>query len=123
MLKIYLENISQERWQEYIERIPMLKAGVEVLHKLEKFGEAYIVGGAVRDIVSGTKEPHDIDIATNVPMEVIAKIFGNDKINDIGASKDFGIITLQYKGFNYEIAQFRSESYVEPDYVQRIIEE
>ena len=124
MLKNYLEDIVQfEKWNTYINRIPLLSIGVEILKILEQYGDAYIVGGAVRDIITGEKEPDDIDIATNVPIPLIIKIFGEDKIHDIGQSKDFGIITLRYKNFNYEIAQFRSESYEEPDYVQRIIEE
>lgn len=120
-LKYFLEAVSKfDQWQDYIDRIPMLEVGVEILEILEEHGEAYIVGGAVRDIVSGNKEPDDIDIATNVPMDKIESLFGKSVIHNIGASKDFGIITLQYKGFNYEIAQFRADSYT-PSYVQRIL--
>lgn len=104
----YLEAISKfDQWQDYIDRIPMLATGVEILKILEKYGDAYIVGGAVRDIVSGNKEPDDIDIATNVSMDKIEELF---KSHSIGKNKDFGIVVINYKGFEYEIAQFRKDS-------------
>lgn len=50
MLKNYLEDIIQfEKWNTYINRIPLLSIGVEILKILEQYGDAYIVGGAVRD--------------------------------------------------------------------------
>jgi len=105
--KKYLEAITKfDQWQEYIDRIPMLEVGVEILKILEEYGDAYIVGGAVRDIVSGNKEPDDIDIATNVPMDKIEELF---RSHDIGKNKDFGIVVINYKEFEFEIAQFRSD--------------
>ena len=84
----------------------MLKASIDILQKIKKDGgEAWIVGGAVRDIIIG-KSPKDIDIATSHPMDKLAKIF---KVYNIGASKDFGIVTVNHKGFQYEIAQLRSD--------------
>lgn len=107
MLKIYLENIQSEKWREYVNRIPMLKVGVEVLEKLSRYGDAYIVGGSVRDIIRGAEDNiKDIDIATNVPMEVTEKLF---KTHDIGKNKDFGIVVIEYKGFDFEVANFRSD--------------
>jgi tRNA nucleotidyltransferase/poly(A) polymerase len=84
-----------------------LVTAIEVLQKLEKHGDALIVGGAVRDILM-EKIPHDIDIATNVPMEIIDRIFPSQ--HDIGKNKDFGISVIEYKGFSFEVAQFRSDS-------------
>lgn len=106
-MKAYLETITKfNEWQDYVNRIPMLKIGIEILNTLSKFGDAYIVGGAVRDIVTGNKIPDDIDIATNVPMEKIEELY---KSHDIGKNKDFGIVVINHKGFEYEIAQFRSD--------------
>jgi tRNA nucleotidyltransferase/poly(A) polymerase len=107
-------------WNSYVNKIPMLKKGIEVLEILEKHGKAYIVGGAVRDIISGEKKPDDIDITTNVPMEKIEQLF---KTHDIGKNKDFGIVVINYKGEVFEIAQFRKDVYVTsvPKKVRRII--
>ena len=100
------EKIDQSRWNEYMSTEPSLKAAIEVLKKLESLGgEAYIVGGAVRDIVLGDK-PHDIDIATNVPVDKISKVF---KTHDIGQSRDFGIVTINHEGENFEVANFRTD--------------
>lgn len=84
----------------------MIRKGLEILKILSDYGESYIVGGAVRDKLLGI-EPKDIDISTNVPMEKIESLF---ETHDIGKNKDFGVIVIKYKGFNFEIAQFREES-------------
>ena len=67
---------------------------------------ALIVGGAVRDIIMGN-EPHDIDIATNADINDIAKRY--DAV-DIGASKEFGIVSVGFQGERFEVAAFRTES-------------
>jgi tRNA nucleotidyltransferase/poly(A) polymerase len=101
------EEISKKRWQEYLTTNSMLEGGVDVLRLITKHGyKAYLVGGAVRDIVLG-KNPHDIDIATNMPISELQKTF--PKNYDIGKSKDFGIFVVKHKGHTYEIAQFRQD--------------
>lgn len=108
--KVILEGDVVSGWQNYIDTIPMLKAGVELLHKIEEIGgensQAYIVGGTIRDIITGDKEPDDIDIATSVPIDEIEKHF---KTHDIGKNKDFGIIVITYKGYDFEIANYRKD--------------
>lgn len=84
---------------------PMIKASLEILEVLSEQGEAYIVGGAVRDIIMGN-EPHDVDISTNVSMDIIESKF---RTHDIGKNKDFGIVVINHNGFIFEIAQFRSD--------------
>lgn len=98
-------------WKSYVKRIPMLRAGVKVLEKINKKGfKAYIVGGTVRDLVLG-QEPHDIDIATNMSMSEIKKLF---KTYELGKSTDYGIVVIREKGFSFELAQFRADgSYVD----------
>ena len=106
-------------WKKYIKSNKELSAGVKVLNKINKKGyKAYIVGGSVRDIVLGDLKPHDIDIATNMPMDELNKLF---KTYDIGKSKDFGIVVVKEGGYDFEIAQFRNETYVKPKYVRKII--
>jgi len=93
-------------WMQYVKKNSELAAGVKVLQKINKAGyKAYIVGGPVRDITLG-KQPNDIDIATNMPMDKLSKMF---KTYDIGKSKDFGIVVAKEGGHDFEIAQFRAD--------------
>ena len=96
-----------KQWKSYISSNKELAAGVDILTKINKAGyKSYIVGGSVRDIILGDLKPHDIDIATNMPIEEISKLW---KTYDIGKSKTFGIVTIKHKGFDFEIAQFRND--------------
>ena len=46
-----------------------------VISKIEENGfEAWLVGGCVRDMLSGIT-PHDYDIASNAPCEAISSMF------------------------------------------------
>lgn len=84
-----------------------LQKGIEILNILEEHGyDAYIVGGAVRDLITGEKIPDDIDISTNTPMKKIESLFDT---HDIGANKDFGVVVARYKEENFDIAQFRRD--------------
>jgi tRNA nucleotidyltransferase/poly(A) polymerase len=101
------DNEIKQRWDKYVKSDPMIKNAVDILEKINSKGyDAYIVGGAVRDLILGDK-PHDIDISTNMPIDELDKMF---KTYDIGKSKDFGIVVVNQGGYQYEIAQFRSES-------------
>jgi tRNA nucleotidyltransferase/poly(A) polymerase len=94
-------------WQDYIKRNKELKAAVDVLRKINKKKyKAYIVGGSVRDIVLGNLKPHDVDIATNMPMDELGRMF---KTYNIGQSKDFGIVVVKHGGSDFEVAQFRQD--------------
>lgn len=102
-----IEQDNIKNWSGYVKSSPMLSAAVSILSKIEKVGKkAYIVGGAVRDIVLGN-EPHDIDIATNMSIKELEKTFG--KVYDIGKSKSFGIVVVRQGGYDFEIAQFRKD--------------
>ena len=93
-------------WMQYVNKNSELAAGVKLLQKINKSGyKAYIVGGPVRDITLGN-QPNDIDIATNMPMDLLEKMF---KTYDIGKSKDFGIVVVKEGGFSFEVAQFRND--------------
>ena len=97
---------SVDNWDKVKDSSKELAAALEILDTINSKGkEALIVGGAVRDIILG-KEPHDVDIATNMDMEDVADLF---KSFDIGRSQDFGIVAVPYKGFTFEIAHYREE--------------
>ena len=105
--QFYLEQTQQvDNWDKVKNSSEELAAALEILDKINSRGkEALIVGGAVRDIILG-KEPHDVDIATNMDMDDVADLF---KSFDIGSSKDFGIVAVPYNGFTFEIAHYREE--------------
>jgi putative nucleotidyltransferase with HDIG domain len=100
------ESITKEDWYRYVKSMPMLQSAVEVLNKLDAVGKAYIVGGAVRDLITGEKEPDDIDIATDVPIEQIEKMF---ETFSVGQGKEFGIIGVEHNQYTFEVAQFRTD--------------
>lgn len=76
-----------------------------VIQQIAPDAEAVIIGGAVRDAIMGI-ESHDVDIATNLPIDVIKKHF---KTSDIGQSKDFGITLVHYADMTFEVAQYRTD--------------
>ena len=93
-------------WHKYVKTNKMIQSAVKVLTTINKKKyRAYIVGGAVRDIVLGI-QPKDIDIATNMPIEELQKVW---RIHDIGKSKDFGIVVVVDGGSRFEVAQFRTD--------------
>jgi tRNA nucleotidyltransferase/poly(A) polymerase len=95
------------RWKEYVDSTPMLKSAVKVLQKINSKGyHAYAVGGCVRDLILG--DPlHDVDIASNCPVEELETMFG--KTYDIGKSKTFGIVVVREGGHSFEVAHFRED--------------
>ena len=80
---------------------------VKRLH-LEGF-EAYVVGGAVRDLLLGV-EPKDFDIATNATPEQVRKIFRRSRI--IG--RRFQIVHVMIGQETIEVTTFRGGGQVQP---------
>lgn len=85
---------------------------VRILQTLQEAQqEAYIVGGAVRDIQMG-RMPHDYDIVTSAMPEVVIDVLrtaGFTTTNVVGAS--FGVVVVSYETHSYEVATYRSEQY------------
>ena len=82
----------------------------EILQKLNgiftKNGyEAYLVGGAVRDMLLG-KDAHDYDITTNATPEEVMRIFHHVIPTGIA----HGTVTIHFMGEEIEATTFRSES-------------
>lgn len=101
-----MQTQQVDNWDRVVSASDELQAALDILRIINNNeSEALIVGGAVRDIILG-KEPHDVDIATNMDLDQVAELF---KSYDIGKSKDFGIVAVPYKGFNFEIAHYREE--------------
>jgi poly(A) polymerase len=84
----------------------MDKDAVKITQKLSDSGyDAYIVGGAVRDLLLN-KKPKDFDISTNALPGKIKKIFWNARI--IG--RRFRLVHMYYPNKLIEVSTFRSES-------------
>lgn len=94
-------------FQKEIKENINFKVGREILVALEEKGfKAFFVGGCVRDLILNI-EPNDIDISTNAPIELVEELF---ETHNIGKSKDFGIVVVNLKGIDFEVAQFRVDS-------------
>ena len=98
-----------------------------ILEIIENAGfEAYIVGGAVRDILIG-RTPSDWDITTNAIPDDIEKIFGRIKgyRTEPTGKKNGTITVISYLGRQtvcYEITTYRIDGrysdYRHPDYIR-----
>lgn len=84
----------------------------QILDKIQEAGfAAYVVGGAVRDLISG-REPKDFDIVTNAhPLEIVALAgkAGWKAIDQLG--HNFGVIIVVVDSMSVEIATYRSKRY------------
>lgn len=77
------------------------KKAREIILIIERQGySALMVGGAVRDLVMH-RPVTDIDLATDMPMDQLAGIFVS---RDIGKSKDFGMLNVEYRGEHFEVS-------------------
>lgn len=74
-----------------------------VFHLKECGFDTYIVGGAVRDLLTG-KTPKDFDIVTNATPSKIKKLFRNSRI--IG--KRFRLVHVFFGDKIFEVSTFRS---------------
>jgi poly(A) polymerase len=84
---------------------PMEEAARRIAARLRESGHvAYFAGGCVRDLVRGLA-PKDFDVATDVPPEVVQKIFPHTYA--VGAK--FGVVVVVENGTNFEVATFRSD--------------
>lgn len=82
------------------------KNAIHVMSKLQKAGfEAYLVGGAVRDMLLG-QTPKDFDIATNAKPQEIRKVFKNSRT--IG--RRFCIVHVFFGREIIEVTTFRGDS-------------
>lgn len=66
--------------------------------------EAWLVGGAVRDLLMG-RAPPDWDVATAATPEAVQALFRRT----IPVGVQFGVVRVRLKGFEYEVATFRAD--------------
>ena len=90
-----------------LNKIP--KSALNVLNILEGRGyEAYIVGGAVRDMIMNRKAV-DYDICTNALPEDVRKVFLENKYKVIETGIKHGTVTVVSNNASYEVTTFRSD--------------
>jgi poly(A) polymerase len=94
------------REQHTISRKNISKAALRVLYRLNEAGyDAYLVGGAVRDLLLGG-HPKDFDVATNATPDDVKKLFRNCRL--IG--RRFRLAHVVYGSEIIEVATFRGTS-------------
>jgi poly(A) polymerase len=91
------------RDQHTISRKDISKAALRVLYRLHEAGyAAYLVGGAVRDLLLGG-HPKDFDVATDATPEEVKRLFRNCRL--IG--RRFRLAHVIFGGEIVEVATFR----------------
>lgn len=75
-------------------------------HLNESDKQAYVVGGAVRDILCD-KKPHDWDITTNASPQEVMRLFSG--YNCFPSGIEYGTVTVYIGNEGYEITTFRKD--------------
>ncbi len=74
--------------------------------------KAYLIGNQVRNSLLGNNyDPKDIDIATSALPDQIVKVLRQHGVLPTHTDKQFGVITFQLQGDEYEITTFRQDTY------------
>ncbi|CAJ1431817.1 unnamed protein product, partial [Effrenium voratum] len=94
-------NLTRELKEWVLSLEPAVQEVIEMIEKRKE--RAWIVGGAVRDVLSGVA-PSDVDIATTMTPEDIQQIFPDA----ITVGVKHGVITVKHKGHLVECATLRS---------------
>jgi len=104
--KTFLESKKIDMWD-------IIPQSVKDLHKLFQSSgkKLYLVGGSVRDFLTGDK-PKDFDLATNALPDEVLEIIG-DKFRTNLQGKAFGVVVVFTKEVpeGMEIATFREDVY------------
>ncbi len=102
--KLVKKALVYQRQEHGISRDSIDPDALRVLERLRSSGHsAYLVGGAVRDLIVG-KKPKDFDIVTDATPGRIKKIFWNSRI--IG--KRFRLVHVFFDRKIFEVSTFRS---------------
>ncbi len=80
----------------------------QILDALEQYGEAYLVGGCVRDALLN-KSPKDYDITTNASIEEIQILFKNYK-QCKGNFAKHGTVSVIVDGKPVDVSSYRTET-------------
>jgi len=100
----FLESQSSDMWNI----IPQSVKDLQLLFK-SKGKKLYVVGGAVRDFLTGDK-PKDFDLATDALPDEVLEIIGKDYRTNL-QGKSFGVVVVytEDEPEGMEIATFRTD--------------
>lgn len=102
--KLKKKALVYQRDEHGIQRSSIAPDALRIIERLRASGHsAYVVGGAVRDLLVG-KKPKDFDIVTDATPGRIKKIFWNSRI--IG--KRFRLVHVFFEKEIFEVCTFRS---------------
>jgi len=103
-------KVADGTWRTYtqpehgIHRDDLSQAAISVCDGLQKAGyQAFVVGGAVRDLLLG-RHPKDFDVATSATPEQVRGVFRRSRI--IG--RRFRIVHVMFRDETIEVSTFRS---------------
>jgi poly(A) polymerase len=103
------------RDQHCISRKNISDGALKVMSRLRNSGhQAYLVGGAVRDLLRG-EHPKDFDIATDATPETVTDLFRNSRI--IG--RRFRIVHVRFGREIIEVTTFRGHHSGDPEEAQQ----
>jgi tRNA nucleotidyltransferase (CCA-adding enzyme) len=102
--------------RERVRRVPGME---RLLPTLEGLPPAYLVGGAVRDLLRGEK-PRDVDIAVEGDARSPARAVAERLGSDAREYERFGTATVETPAGIYNFATTRRESYDEPGALPRV---
>ncbi len=86
-----------------------MPAGVRLLDAVARTGEAWLVGGAVRDLLLG-RRPRELDVAVEGDVAALAQALGGEVL----FHEAFGTATVTAGDDRFDLARTRTESYAEP---------
>lgn len=101
-----IENFKDKINKEFVKNKDALTL-LRILLKNSK--NSYIVGGCVRDILLD-ETPKDFDFVTDISYDKLKEIFSSKEFSFKETGTNFLVFNLNYKGVDYEIANFRYES-------------
>jgi tRNA nucleotidyltransferase (CCA-adding enzyme) len=98
-------NIDPSRLPERLDALP----GIERVREAAAGLPAYLVGGAVRDLLLGRSRA-DIDVAVEGDVHELARRLGGE----VRAHPRFSTATIRVRGLEVDVASTRKESYPQP---------
>jgi tRNA nucleotidyltransferase/poly(A) polymerase len=101
-------NKFKELWKEALLASSELRESIDLMEDVKsKFsGDIYIVGGAARDILLG-KSVQDVDLATNIPFDILSAHY---ELRNISKNDSQPVFNINYRNNSYELAAFREDS-------------
>jgi tRNA nucleotidyltransferase (CCA-adding enzyme) len=94
---------------DLLERLRDLPCGRRLLEVTAGMGGAYLVGGAVRDLVLG-HEPRELDVVVEGDVDALAAALGDRA----AVHERFGTVTVRDGDCSWDLATARAEDYLHP---------